>query len=122
MEDTKQAVVVGGSKSGCMCRFDGCKKPRLLFSKALDGRIVVYPPNSEEARLDELMESIGEESEGVWECPDQFKETKKCLVCEKTFESIDGFIEHCRVELGVLSRRRKGLLTCRQEQPGEFLY
>lgn len=121
---------VVGKVSTCTCRFEGCKRPRDLVGKALDGRTVVYPADSEEARLWELINKVWDEIQEAWECEDEAKVTalyslkdwfgkRDCLVCKQTFDSIDLFVRHCEDETKVLSERVKELLSSRQKLAGK---
>jgi hypothetical protein len=121
---------VAGKVSTCTCRFEGCKRPMDLVGKASDGRTVVYPSDSEEARLWELVNKVWDEIQEAWECEDEAKATalcspkdsfskRDCLVCKQTFDSIDLFVGHCEYEAKVLSERVKELLSSRQKLAGK---
>jgi hypothetical protein len=128
-QELRRSMADGSTTVGllneCKCRFDGCERPKPLFDRALDGRTVVYPPNSEEARLDDLvvgiLEGVDDALEYTLSCSDEFR-TMKCLECGEVFGCIDKFDAHCKGEINRLSRRLMELLSERQKLPGKSSY
>jgi hypothetical protein len=105
-----------GGESECGCRFEDCKRPKSLFGQALDGRIVVYPLDSEEARLDERVLELTQ----WWVACRSMDCVTKCPECKEEFHTVY-ISQHVRAEEEKLAIRQKELLSERQKLLGKFL-
>jgi hypothetical protein len=103
----------------CRCRFPGCSIPLMLCGEATDGRMVVYPEDSEERTLDELINSIRNSITQVFRYRQQIA-VVECIECKQSFTDVNTFIAHAQEEITSLYRRQAIMLSERQKLPGEF--